>query len=115
MLSNQERYQKYKETYKKYRENNKEHKKEYRQTDSGKKSRVISVWKHSGLICENIEELYKHYINTFECDNCGVELVTGNTAPNFRCMDHDHITGKFRNILCHYCNLQRGYDDNSNK
>jgi hypothetical protein len=31
-----------------------------------------------GLIHDNYEALYEHYINTFECDNCGVELVTGN-------------------------------------
>ena len=104
----------FKEYGKEWYKNNKEHIKEYKQTTAGKKSNTISRWKSTNLICDNIEALYEHYINTWECENCGIELVTGNTAPNFRCMDHCHKTGKFRNILCHSCNIQRGYDDNSN-
>ena len=115
---NKKAYEKRKEYFKERYENNKEHidklSKEYKQTDAGKKSHLISAWKQKGLMCDNINELYEHYINTFECENCGVELVTGNTAPNRRCMDHCHITGKFRNILCHTCNIERGYDDRSN-
>ena len=79
-----------------------------------KKAVRICAWKQVGLIHDNYEALYEHYINTFECDNCGIELVSGNYGANRRCMDHDHITGKFRNILCCSCNLERGYDDNSN-
>ena len=100
-----------------YYEKNREkvilNKRAHRQTDAGKKARIINKWKHYGLICDNYEALYEHYINTFECDNCGIELVSGNCA-NKRCMDHCHITGKFRNILCNTCNIQRGYDDRSN-
>ena len=111
-------YENNKEHKKEYYENNKEHikehVKEYRQTDTCKKSFIIGNWRHSGLICENIEELYKHYINTFECENCGIELVTGPRVSNSKCMDHCHKTRKFRNILCHTCNVQRGYDDRSN-
>ena len=108
-----------KEYKKQYREANKAHikeyKKEYYQTDKGKKSFIIGMWKYTGLIHDDYEALYEHYINTWECDNCAIALVTGNTAPNFRCMDHDHKTKKFRNILCNFCNLERGKDDNSNK
>jgi len=109
--------EKNKESIKEYRENNKEYykeyDKEYRQTDAGKKSNLISKWKQTGLICDNYEALYEKYINTFECDNCGIELVSGMYGANRRCMDHCHITGKFRNILCHVCNIERGKDDNS--
>ena len=137
-MPTKEQYQKHKEYYKEYREKNKEHRKEYNkewyknnqehkkeykkeynkqylQTATAKKSGTISRWKQLGLICDNYEELYKHYINTFECDNCGVELVSGLYGNNKRCMDHCHITGKFRNILCNMCNIERGKDDNSNK
>ena len=115
---NKKYYNNNKEHIKEYRKNNQEHikeyDKEYKQTDAGKKTNTISKWRQTGLIHDNYEELYNKYINTWECENCGIELVTGNTAPNFRCMDHCHKTGKFRNILCHSCNIQRGYDDNSN-
>ena len=138
MPTNQEHYQKYKEYYKEYfkeyHKNNKEHineqkkeyyknnqehkkeyQKEYNQTDAGKKTRIISNWKRRGLIHDDYEALYEKYINTWECENCAIELVTGHTAPNRRCLDHCHITGKFRNILCHCCNIERGKDDNSIK
>ena len=118
-MPTKEQYQKYKEYYKEYREKNKEHRKEYKkkylQTDAGKKSYTISNWKQGGLIHDNYEALYEHYINTFECDNCGIELVSGRYGNNFRCMDHCHKTGKFRNILCNTCNIERGKDDKSNK
>ena len=111
-----------KEYSKEWYKNNKEYKKEYqkeydkeyKQTDAGKKTNTINNWKQTGLICDNIEELYEKYINTWECDNCSIELVTGKYGANRRCMDHCHKTGKFRNILCHCCNIQRGLDDNSN-
>lgn len=79
-----------------------------------KKASRISDWKQAGLIHDNYEALYEKYINTWECDNCGIELVTGPRVSNSKCMDHDHKTGKFRNILCHACNTQRGFDDKSN-
>mgnify|MGYP003679000475 CR=1 FL=1 len=117
-MPTKEQYQKNKEYYTEYNEKNKEHIKEQRKkrykTDTFKKSCAISNWKKRGLICDNYEELYDKYINTLECDNCAIELVTGHYGANRRCMDHDHITGKFRNILCHYCNTQRGKDDRSN-
>jgi hypothetical protein len=118
--NNKEHRKEYDKKYsKEWYKNNKEHKtqynKEYKQTDAGKKTHLISRWKQTGLICDNIEELYEHYINTFECDNCGIELVTGNYGANKRCLDHCHITGKFRNILCNTCNVERGKDDNSIK
>jgi len=114
---NKEYRKKNKEYYKEYREKHKEHckeyNKEYNQTTAGKKKTTIANWKHNGLICDNYEELYNKYINTWECDNCGVELVSGMYGNNKRCMDHCHKTGKFRNILCNTCNIQRGFDDNS--
>jgi ribosomal protein S20 len=104
----------HKEWYKKNKEHCKEYDKEYAQTDVGKKVYKISDWRKRGLICDNYEALYEKYINTWECDNCGVELVSGPRVSNSKCMDHCHKTGKFRNILCHSCNIQRGFDDRSN-
>ena len=73
----------------------------------GKKSIRISDWKLSGVKCDDWNELYEYYVNCWECENCGVELIEGLYGNNKKCLDHCHITGKFRNVLCHYCNLLR--------
>ena len=86
---------------KKWKEEHKEQIKQYNQTDQGKKTHRISTWKRIGLICDNIDKLYEHYLNTWECDNCGIEVIEGFRGANKRCMDHNHKTGEFRNILCH--------------
>jgi len=100
-----------KQYYKKWSEENKEQikeqKKEYGKTDQSKKSHRISAWKQMGLICEDCDKLYEHYINTWECDNCGIDLIEGKYGANHRCMDHNHRTGLFRNILCNTCNRIR--------
>jgi hypothetical protein len=35
---------------------------------------------------------------------CDVKLTTGRCGGSRKCLDHCHITGKFRNIICHVCN-----------
>jgi len=84
-----------------------EHCKNHRKTPQGRKSKRISTWRLYGLICDDIDNLYEHFLNTNECDNCGIELIEGNRGSNHKCMDHNHKTGEFRNILCHSCNIIR--------
>jgi len=98
-----------KEYRKEHKQQQKEWSKEYNQTDKGKKIRRIGNWKHRGLICEDYDKLYEYYINTNECDNCGIELIEGLCGANHKCMDHSHKTGLFRNILCNTCNTTRPY------
>ena len=86
---------------KEYRQKNKEKIKEYNQTPSRKKSKRIFDWKRRGLIHDDIDELYEYYINTNECNVCKVVF----TENNKRCMDHDHQSGAFRNVLCNKCNV----------
>ena len=105
---------KIKEKNKKYSDANKERIKEYRQTEQGKKSTRITNWKQSGVICDDFNNLYEYYINCCNCEECGIRLVEGSYGANKRCLDHDHKTGKFRNIICHICNTKRGYIDNNN-
>jgi hypothetical protein len=81
-------------------EKRKEYYKKYYRTPAGKKSHTINNWKLRGLIHDNYSELYEHYINTNECDVC--KKVFNDRFD--RCMDHDHVSGLFRQILCNNCN-----------
>ena len=98
---NREYYKEYDKVYQeKNKEKRKEYNKEYRQTETFKKSTTIGKWKRRGLIHEDYNALYEKYINTTCCDVCNKEFKNRRD----RCLDHDHITGEFRQILCRACN-----------
>ena len=97
-----------KEWYKENKEKVLEQKKEYYKTDSYKKSYSILNWKSGGVINDDFDVLYEKYINCKNCELCNVELVEGRYGSNRRCLDHDHETGLFRNILCMKCNIKIG-------
>ncbi len=69
------------------------------------KKLTITKWKILGLICDNYESLYDHYISVKKCEICCVELTIGKQCKTRRAMDHSHSTGEFRNVLCNNCNL----------
>ena len=103
-----------KEINKRYMERNperfKEIKRKYHQTESYRKSATISGWKQKGLIETSqysYEDLYEAYLYCGYCELCDVKLTTGNRDATFKCMDHDHETGIFRDILCNSCNIKR--------
>ena len=117
-------YQKNKKTYKKYSEtnkekikekkkiyrlNNKEKIKEYRKTPSCYKSYKISQWKRYGVIHNDFDKLFELYVNTINCENCNILLTTKDrhNKSTTKCLDHCHISGEFRNVLCHTCNTRR--------
>tara|TARA_R110000823_G_scaffold23960_3_gene71083 strand:+ start:41 stop:475 length:435 start_codon:yes stop_codon:yes gene_type:complete len=103
---NKEKKREYNRTHKKERA---EQKKEYRQTPAGKKTQTLSCWKKRGLICDNFDMLYENYLSETHCDLCRIKFgEKGDGSGTFRCMDHDHKTGLFRNFLCLRCNLDRG-------
>ena len=102
----------YKKWYEKNREKileqKKEYKKKYDQTEQGIKTRRISNWKYKGVVCDNYEQLYNHYLKTAFCDACKVKLTYDkNNTSTTKCLDHCHQTGLFRNILCNSCNIKR--------
>jgi len=98
-----------KEWYQKNKQKRSEKGKKYNKTEKGKKVKTISSWKLRGLKCEDYDSLYCHFINSENCDECGIIYgEKGDGTGSFKCMDHDHQTGLFRNFLCQQCNLKRG-------
>ena len=105
----QEHKKEKKEYDKKYREENKEKKHEqdkiYLTTEKGKKVRKINTWKFIGVISDDYDELYDKYINATECELCKTPIIEGRGLIGKKCLDHNHETGEFRNILCGHCNI----------
>jgi hypothetical protein len=84
---------------------------DYRQSEYGHKLTRIRCWIAQGLIETEqytYEDLYYAVMGTKYCEECDIELVdNGKICAETRVMDHDHKTGKFRNVLCHRCNCGR--------
>jgi len=91
------------EREKKWRQENKEHVHEirtkYRKSPNGKKFITMGHWREIGVKDVN-DEMYNRYITTTHCDVCNKEFKNSKD----RCLDHDHETGEFRQILCNRCN-----------
>ena len=66
---------------------------------------TIKNWKSRGLIYSDYDELYQIYINTMACEHCLKEFQ----STRDRCLDHCHITGQFRKIVCQKCNVHDTY------
>ena len=60
-------------------------------------------WKKAGLIMDNFEEVYNKYIYATHCQLCNKEF----TNTRDRQMEHCHVTGQFRNIVCNQCNQKK--------
>ena len=61
-----------------------------------------------GLISNDYNAIYNRWKNSTHCENCG-----HNYSYWYKCMDHCHLTGVFRNILCHSCNANDRVDNTS--
>jgi hypothetical protein len=107
----EENLEKEKKRGKKYYETNQEQiiekSKKYKQTSAGKKVNTLSQWKKYGLqeTKEELDIIYELYLTQELCYSCDCILTSdGTNCPTQACMDHCHITHKFRQICCRSCN-----------
>ena len=69
-------------------------------TYNGQKYVAVNNWKRYGVIHEDFDKLYALYIATTECNVCHKVFKKSSD----RCLDHNHTTGEYRQILCQSCN-----------
>ena len=69
---------------------------------------AISKWVSRGLISDDYREVYDRWEGSFECEKCSHDY-----SYYKKCMDHCHVTGAFRNILCQACNVNQRMDNTS--
>jgi len=90
-----------------------EQQRQYNRTPGRKKIMRINNWKKTGVkLPDDYPDwslfYYEEYIKTTHCEECLVELTEDKyNTPTTKVLDHCHITGDFRNILCHACNIKR--------
>lgn len=65
---------------------------------------------------EGMDALFDRYINTDNCEICGIDTnaTYGYWGADKRVCDHDHNSGYARFICCQSCNVKLGKRDNQN-
>ena len=105
-LKNKEKIDKNNKEWKlKNKDKHKEYDKAYRKTETGKKNKIIIRWKEQGIIFDNQEEAdfyYENYIKSTKCNWCDKEYEKSIN----RHLDHHHLCGRPRAIICRSCNLK---------
>lgn len=108
-------YENNKDKRKTYYENNKEkilaRENQYYKNEDGKKRKTINAWKRMGLVADDYEALYDLRKNAEKCWVCEKAFQ----PDDKRCLDHDHETGKFRQILCYSCNVRDNWKNKVSK
>lgn len=85
---------------------------EYYQTHKRPSSRVSHLWQKYGLTLEEYEKLQLEQNGLCAiCKKLETRKFKGKIAK--LSVDHDHITGKYRGLLCNACNTGLGkFQDN---
>jgi hypothetical protein len=108
---NSEHYDTVKETIRrrKYRQRNKDkdnkYQREYRESNL-RKERNWVLLRAYGITIEQYEAMSREQNNL--CAICGKPEKAVDRNGNLRrlCVDHNHTTGKVRQLLCSYCNVR---------
>jgi len=69
-----------------------------------KKSDLIKVWKYRGVKSEDYNKLFEKYININNCELCNIQFNKDRKYNSWKCLDHDHETGLYRQTICNNCN-----------
>ena len=105
-LENKEKKDEYmRQYYLKNKEKIKENRKEYLKTPEGFKSHTIAIWRSWGVIGD-VDAIYDIYLATTQCMRCSIQF----SERIKKCMDHDHVTGLYRAVLCNSCNCGNPLD-----
>lgn len=73
--------------------------KQYYKSDNGNRRKLTNRWKQRG-IKGDLDELYDIREKAIICWACFKPFGEGEK----KCLDHDHVTGEFRAVLCYACN-----------
>ena len=79
--------------------------------DSRHQKDTITNWIRGGLILrdgETYKDIYYHVMSVNNCELCNIEFPIKGISSSGRCMDHCHVSGYFRQVLCRKCNT--GFD-----
>lgn len=61
------------------------------------------IWQNYGLLPQQWDALYDQQLG-----RCAICLITLAEVKKI-CVDHDHVTGRVRGLLCHGCNVAIGH------
>ena len=66
----------------------------------GHKHYTLKNWKRYNIKNEDIDSIYNKYIHCEFCEKCDYKFKKSSE----RCLDHCHLSGNVRNIVCRSCN-----------
>ncbi|VVB53256.1 Recombination endonuclease VII [uncultured archaeon] len=83
-----------------------------RKTRNGTFGEYRQSWtrvKKYGIDNEDFEVLYQAFRGKCGiCEKSLLRITKGKSTKDRACIDHNHLTGNIRGILCHHCNTSLG-------
>ena len=67
-------------------------------------------WENQGIKSDDWYDVYDRFYSTTRCELCDVKLE--GKGKYKKCVDHHHLSGEVRNIVCCRCNCERNKLDN---